>query len=165
VHYKLGGKRQIAREVSPQMLSHLKRLREYFGNSRASRIGGRDIEQFIAQLNGENKANATINRSLQLLSQAYSLAVSADPQKLSRAPKIEKLDESGNRPKGKFTQAEADLVAVSLPPYMADVARFAYETGARASEILQLRWTMLDGDALQVPGEITKNREPNCRRR
>jgi hypothetical protein len=37
-------------------------------------------------LKAEKKANATVNRSLQLLSQAYSYAVTSDPPKLNRAP-------------------------------------------------------------------------------
>jgi integrase len=161
-HYKRGGRRGIPREVTAQMTSHLKRVRDYFGEQRAVRVGSRDVEAFIARLKDEKRANATINRSLQLLSQAYQYAVSGDPQKLSRALKVERLDESGNRRKGKFTPTEAELVAASLPPYMSDVAKFAYETGARAGEILQLRWGHLDGDAIRVPGEITKNRDDRC---
>jgi len=157
--YARGGKSGIPREVSPQMKSHLKRLRDEFGTCRASRFGSKDVDQFVAKLRAERKANATINRSLQLLLQAYNLAVSTDPPKLNRALKIEMLDESGNRRTGKFTPAEAELIASSLPSYMRDVARFAYETGARASEILSLCWTHLDGDAIRVPWELTKNRE------
>jgi integrase len=158
-HYKRGGKKGIPREVSPQMKSHLQRLRDFFGTSRAMFVGSKDVEAFRAQLKTEKKANATINRSLQLLSQAYKYAVNSDPPKLNRALKIERLDESGNRRKGKFTPAEAEMVACSLPPYMADVARFAYETGARASEILKLHWSYVDRDGINVPGAIIKNRE------
>jgi integrase len=85
--------------------------------------------------------------------------VRVDPPKLARVITIEKFSEKGNARKGKFTPAEAELVAVNLPHYMADVARFGYQTGTRAGEILELRWTHLDGDAISVPGAITKNRE------
>src|SRR5262249_7690477 len=129
---------------SPQMESHLRRLRDYFGTCRAIRVGSRDVEAFIAQLKAEKKANATINRSLQLLSQAYRYAATTDPPKLSRALKIEKLDESANVRTGKFTPAEAEMVFASLPEYMADVARFAYETGSRAGEILKLSWSFYE---------------------
>lgn len=43
--------------------------------------------------------------------------------------------------------------------YMANVARFAYETGARAGEILKLRWSYLGRDAISVPAKDTKNRK------
>jgi integrase len=40
------------------------------------------------------------------------------------------------------------------------MAEFAYETGARAGEILKLRWTYVRGDAIEVPATETKNRKP-----
>lgn len=70
-HYKRGGKKGIPRETPPQMKSHLQPLRDFFGTSRAMRIGSSDIETFKSQLKAEKKANATVNRSLQLLSQAF----------------------------------------------------------------------------------------------
>lgn len=158
-HYRQGGKRGISREITPQMQSHLKPLRAAFGFQLAMALGTRDISAFKAKLKAEKKANATVNRSLQLLSAAYRYAVSTDPPKLARALTIELLDESGNRRKGKFTPEEAELVASSLPPYMADVARFAYQTGTRSNELRSLRWSHLDGDAIVSPGEIVKNRQ------
>lgn len=158
-HYKRGGKRGIFREVPPQMTSHLKPLREFFGTWRAIQVGSRNIEEFKSKLKAERKANATINRSLQLLGQAYNYAITSDPAKLSRAPKIERYSEQGNERKGKFTPAEAEAVFNSLPPYMADVARFAYETGHRSNEIRKLCWSYLEPDAIRVPGRIAKNRD------
>jgi len=151
-------------QASPQMTSHLKPLREFFGEFRAIQVGGRDIEAFKSQLKVAKKANATINRSLQLLSQAYSDALKSDAPKLNRAPMIKRYSEKGNVRKGKCTPAEAEAVFNSLPPYMADVARFAYETGHRFSEIRKLCWSHLEPDAIRVPGSITKNgrRMPDC---
>ena len=51
--------------------------------------------------------DATVNRSLQLLSQAYGYAVTSDPPKLNRAPKIGRYSEKGNQRKRKFSSAEA----------------------------------------------------------
>jgi len=158
-HYERGGRKAIPREVTPQMRSHLKPLRELLGTRSAMLVGSRDVEAFISELKVRQRTNATINRSLQLLAQAFRHAVNSDPPRLNRILKIELLDETGNTRKGKFSPAEAGQVAASLPPYMADVARFAYETGARAGEILALRWSYLDGDGINVPGAITKNGE------
>ena len=97
-------------EVSPQMTSHLKPLREFFSEFRAMQVGSRDIEAFKSQPKVAKKANATINRSLQLLSQAYRYALKSDPQKLNRAPMIKRYSEKGNVRKGKFTPAEAEAV-------------------------------------------------------
>jgi len=158
-YYKRGGEKGIPREVPPQMTSHLKPLREFFGTLRAMQVGSRDVEAFKSQLKAEKKANATVNRSLQLLSQAYSYAVTSDPPKLNRAPKIGRYSEKGNQRKGKFSPAEAKAIFDSLPSYMADVAEFAYETGHRSGEIRQLRWSYLEPDVIRIPGSITKNGE------
>ena len=158
-NYKRGGKRGIRREVPPQMTSRLKQLRGFFGTCRAIQVGSRDIEEFKSKLKTERKANATVNRSLQLLSQAYNYAITSDPPKLSRAPRVERYSEQGNARKGKFTPAEAEAIFNSLPPYMADVGRFAYETGHRSSEIRKLCWSHLETDAIRVPGSIAKSRE------
>ena len=103
--------------------------------------------------------DATVNRSLQLLSQAYGYAVTSDPPKLNRAPKIGRYSEKGNQRKGKFLPAEAKAIFDSLPSYMADVAEFADETGHRSGEIRQLRWSYLEPDVIRIPGSITKNGE------
>jgi len=157
-HYKRGGKKGIPREVPPQMTSHLRPLREFFCELRAVQVGSRDIEAFKAQRKAEHKANATINRSLQLLSQAYKYALKSDPPKLNRAPNIELYDEDNAR-KGKFSPAEAEAIFNSLPEYMADVARFAYETGHRSNEIRQLCWSHLEPDGIRVPASIAKGRK------
>jgi integrase len=43
---------------------------------------------------------------------------------------------------------------------MADVARWAYETGARAGEILKLKWGYISGDVISIPATDCKNRKP-----
>src|SRR5215471_17827806 len=42
---------------------------------------------------------------------------------------------------------------------MADVARFAYETGHRSNEIRQLCWSHLEPDGIRVPASIAKGRK------
>ena len=158
--YERGGKRGSPRKVSPPMRSHIERLREYFGKVCALAVTQRAVLDFCDLLKSQGKQNGTVNRSLQLLSQAFNIAASSDPPKVLRPLTITKLDESENVRTGKFTEREAQLVFSSLPPYMADVACFAYETGARVAEILKLRWTYVDGDLIRVPGKNTKNRKP-----
>jgi integrase len=157
--YKRGGKRRIRREVGPQMLSCLKRVRDYFGSMRAMEVRTGHVEGFITLLQSKHRASATINRSLELLGRAFRLAVNADPPKLARALKVPKLDERSNVRKGKFSQHEAELIFASLPDYMSDVARFAYETGTRSGEIRKLQWGYLQPDAISVPATDTKTRE------
>jgi integrase len=158
-HYRQGGKRGIRREVSPQMQSHLKRLRSFFGDRLAMGISTRDIDEFKSKLKAEWKTNATIDRALQLLRAAYRHAVRVDPPKLIRALHIELLDESHNVRKGKFTPQQAELLASILPEYLSDYCRFADLIGERSGELKQLRWSYLDRDVIRVPGEICKNRQ------
>lgn len=153
-HYKLGGKRGIPREIGPQMRSHLKPLRAFFGYNRAVAVDEIKVQEFVTLLLSKRKQNATINRSLQLLKQAYK--VSKLPCAFSN---LSLLDEGGNVRKGKFSQAEVAQLLLTLPKYLADVAEFAYETGARAGEILKLRWSYVQVDAIEVPATDTKNRK------
>jgi integrase len=156
--YKLGGKKRIPREPDAAMLSHLKRVRDYFGGMRAVAVGERQVEDFISMLKHRGYANATVNRTTQFLTQAWTIAAAVSPPKVVRPLKVERLDESDNVRKGRFTEREAEAVASSLPAYMSDAARFAYQAGSRSGETLKLRWDYLDSDAIRVPGKIVKNR-------
>ena len=55
--------------------------------------------------------------------------------------------------------AEAGLVFASLPPYLVDVAEWAYETGSRSGEIRQLAWDFLEEGGIRVPSQDTKVRK------
>jgi integrase len=159
--YRLGGKKRIPREMEPGMRSNLRSVRDYFGEKRVATVTKRHVDEFISRLKVERKSNATVNRRTQLLSQAFKIAVNADPPKVLRPLAITKLDESDNLRKGKFTEQEAQLVfSRSLPDYLVDVGRFAYEVGSRRKELLNLRWSYDKGDAIEVPREDTKTRKP-----
>jgi hypothetical protein len=111
VEYKRGGRKGTPREVNAQMQSHLKRVREYFGAMRAMAVHKQHVNGFIEILKAERKQNATVNRSLQLLGQAYKLAVTADPPILSRALTVPKLEENNVR-KGKFSNDEPEAISL-----------------------------------------------------
>ena len=109
--YRLGGTRGIPREPDRSMLSHLKRVRNYFGGMRAVRLSERQVQDFILLLKARNYANATVNRATQLLAEAFAIAAAANPPKVLRPLRIQKLDETENVRKGKFTEREAEAVA------------------------------------------------------
>jgi len=67
-------------------LSHIKPLREHFGDWRAVDINYRAIEAYITKRRENEKANATINRELELLRRALRLA--HDRQLLPSIPKV-----------------------------------------------------------------------------
>lgn len=142
---------------SAQFKSHLKTIRAHFGDWLAVNVTSDAVDAFIeAQLEAEYKP-ATVNRSTQLLGQAFKLAV--EGKKLNGAPHIRHLSEAGNVRQGFFGVLEFQAVESNLPVYLKDYARFAYLTGWRKSEIASLRWSDVDGDVIRLRGENSKNGE------
>src|SRR5262249_4884973 len=90
------------------------------------------------------KANATINRELELLRRALRLA--HDRQLLPSIPKVRVLTENNTR-QGFFERPDLEAVVAALPDSLRDFIRFAYLTGWRKGEIISLRWTDVDRDA------------------
>jgi integrase len=148
VDYKLNGK------DSPSFKSHLKPLREYFENVPAVDVSAEDVDAFITKRLATAKP-ATVNRSTQLLGQAYSLAITR--KHLSSAPHIRHLSEKGNVRRGFFTDTEFCAVQSNLPRYLQDFARFGYLTGWRRGEIASLRWEDVHGDEIRLRPENSKN--------
>jgi integrase len=125
-------------------LSHIKPLREHFGDWRAMDINFRAIEAYITKRQDDKKANATINRELELLRRALRLA--HDHELLPAIPKVKSLTENNTR-QGFFERADLEAVVAALPEYLRDFTRFAYLTGWRKGEIVSLRWSDVDRDA------------------
>jgi integrase len=126
------------------VLSHLKPLRDHFGDWRAVGITFRAIEAYITKRREDEKSNATINRELELLRRALRLA--HDRQLLPSIPKVRVLPENNTR-QGFFERPDLEAVVAALPAYLRDFTRFAYLTGWRKGEIISLRWTDVDRDA------------------
>ena len=157
--YKLRGKE------SPQFRAHLKPVRDYFGDWRAVEVTAEAVDRFISELlegdpdspasEKRPKAPATINRSTQLLAQAYKLAL--ERRRLSNAPVIRHLSEGGNARQGFFSDAEFRALLDHLPEYLRDFTGFGYLTGWRKGEIASLRWEDVDGDVIRLRAENSKN--------
>jgi hypothetical protein len=112
---------KLRKKDSPQFKAHLKPIREYFGTWRALEVTAEAVDKFITELL-QSKAPATVNRSTQLLTQAYQLAI--DRRRLSSVPSIRHLSEKGNERQGFFTDLEFRKVVEHLPVYLQDFARF-----------------------------------------
>jgi integrase len=125
-------------------LSHLKPVRDHFGDWRALDINFRAIEGYIAKRREDGKANATINRELELLRRALRLA--HDRQLLPSIPKVRVLAENNTR-QGFFERPDLEAVVAALPDDLRDFTRFAYLTGWRKGEIISLKWGDVDRDA------------------
>jgi integrase len=143
------------RTNSPQFEAHLKHICKHFEGWRALELDTEHVETFKREREERGAAPATINRSTQLLKQAYKLAV--ERKKLSFIPVITRLPESGNVRKGFFSEAEFRAVARHLPEYLKDFATFAYHSGMRRGEIASLLWEDVDGDVIRLRAENAKN--------
>ena len=149
--YKLRG---IA---SPQFNSHLRHVREHFGVTRAIEITAAKIDAYIEDRLASGARPATINRSTQLLGQAFKLAV--ERKELTSAPKPRHLSEKDNARQGFFAEREFRAVMQNLPDYLQDFALFAYLVGWRKGEIASLAWADVDGDCIRLRAENSKNGE------
>ena len=92
---------------STQNMSNLDRVRRDFGGQRATALDAEEIDQYVEKRRGEGAAPASINRTLQLLGQAFRLAIQR--KRLTGAPYIRHLSEKGNVRQGFFCDAEFSL--------------------------------------------------------
>jgi integrase len=150
--YKLRGK------VSPQFKTHLKQIRRHFNYWRAVDITAEAVDKYISARLEQGSAPATINRSTQLLAQAFKLVI--ERRHLSNAPRIRHLSEKGNERRGFFTDGDFRRLRQTLREDLRDYCEFGYLTGWRKGEIASLRWEDIDGELLELRGEYAKNKEP-----
>ena len=154
-------------KMGPTVTSHLKPIRAAFEDLAALAVTAERIDKYIQeqlaprQEGAETipgKAAATVNRGTQLLGQAFRLAVKRG--RLPFLPPVRHLSEVGNVRRGFFERAEFEAVVNALPDdYVRDFCRFAYHTGWRKGEISALRWADVDGEAVRLRGEDSKNRQ------
>ena len=114
-------------KLSAQNASNLKRADTDFGKYRATALTPKQIEDYANARQAASDAKASVNRTTQLLSQAYRLAVKRG--ELHRVPHFTRLDESDNVREGFFEPAEFYAVHSHLPEYLKDFAEFAFITG------------------------------------
>lgn len=142
---------------SPQFRAHLKHVLDYFGAWRAVEVTAEAVDKYISARQEAGSAAATINRSTQLLAQAFKMAI--ERKHLTSAPQIRHLSEKGNARQGFFADADFHALTEKLPEYLRDFVRFGYSTGWRKGEIASLRWSDVEGDVVRLRGENAKNGE------
>ena len=133
-------------------------LKESFRGMRATDITTDKIKAHVEKRMQEGLSNASINRELAVLKRMFSLGVQNTPPKVNLIPYIPMLKESNTR-KGFFEFEEYLALKDALPHYLKPIVTFAYHTGWRAGEILNLTWDKIDlkqGIISLNPGE-TKN--------
>ena len=138
--------------------AHLKPVRSFFSLDRAVDVGTDQIRRFIESRRAEEKADATVNRSLQAMRAAYRLAWKEE--RISRVPHFPMLNESNNVRQGFFEGDELRAVIANLPDPINDVTLFAYLTGWRKGEVLSLKWALVDRTEKEVRLQTSKNGRP-----
>ncbi len=117
-------------------------LRAVFGGWEAMRITTEAIRDYQRARRTTGAAAATVNRETSALSRMFHLGVRA--ARLAQRPIFpERLDENGPR-QGFFEHDEYEAVRRHLPRPYQDVLDFAYFSGWRKREILELRWDEVD---------------------
>lgn len=148
---------KLRSKATPPVFSHLRAIRQDFGDSRAIHLTEEAIDRYVASCLEQGTAPATVNRRLQLLGHAFRLAVRR--KVLSFAPMIRRLSEVGNARQGFFEDGDFNALVEHLPDYLKDFARFGYLTGWRKGEIASLGWADVDrkGRVIRLRPEASKN--------
>jgi len=148
---------ELRSKNSVQNLSHIARMKADFGDYLAVAITPEKVDAYIERRLAANDRPASINRTTQLLSQAFGLAVRRGT--LAKAPFVRHLSEAGNARQGFLGEKEVEAVIAHLPADLRDFTRFAFLTGWRKGEIASLTWADLDGATIRLRGEHSKNGE------
>jgi integrase len=152
--YKANGRRSLI-DLEGKLRLH---LLPFFGEARASAITTADIRRYVTRRQAEEATNGTINRELTAIKRAYSLAVQAG--KILSKPHVPMLKENNVRT-GFFERSHFESIRFHLPEDLQPVSTFAYITGWRKSEILNLQWPQVDFQAgfVRLEPGTTKNDE------
>jgi len=140
-------------------------LKRFFGGMRASSITTAQINAYIVKRKGETTrrggppANATINRELEVLKRAFTLAKNSTPPKAHQVPYISLLRENNAR-EGFIDREDYRILKAALPSYLKPVLTTGYFTGMRLGELLNLRWPQVDLNrrSIRLEASDTKNR-------
>jgi integrase len=153
-HYETTGERQLGE--AKRRLAH---LTPFFAGRRLAAISGADVTAYVAQRQGAEAANGTVNRELGVLGKMLRLAYRNN--KLMRVPAYSLLKEAPPR-EGFFEPEQYEAVRRQLPDDLKVVVTIAHTVGWRVpSEILTLERRQLDLEAgtLRLDPGRTKNRD------
>ena len=133
-------------------------LRATFGGQPATVMTTEAIRSYQRTGLAAGAAAATVNRETSALSRMLQLAIQAGALD-HRSVCPERLEERGPR-QGFFEHADYEAVRRHLPPAYQDVLDFAYYSGWRKREILELRWSEVDegGGVVRLSPERSNTR-------
>ena len=126
---------------------HAKPIRGALGALPVNHLSPAHVKRFIETRLAEKRKPATVNRETGVLGQALRLAQRRGI--INSYPYIPHLKERNVR-EGFFEPDQFEALAATLPPVIADIARFGFLSGWRKEEILSLRWDQVDRQHREV---------------
>ena len=141
--YQIHGRKSL-----PALRSHLRHVRLFFAMDRALVVSPTLLRKYITTRQEAGAASATINRELEGLQRAFSLAMESGL--LATAPKFPSLREDNAR---QGFLEKADFYAIMAKLSDADVRDFCewfYWTGMRPGEIQSLTWASFDKETWTI---------------
>ena len=147
-----------------QLRAHLKHIKAYFGNDRALEVTPARVGAYMELRLHEGAANATVNREVEGLQRAFTLAV--EQEVLTTMPHFKSLPEWNAR-QGFFERADFERMLPrltmrgKLDTDLQDYVSWCFHTGMRAGETKSLTWADFDveGQTIRLHAKDSKNRK------
>lgn len=146
----------------PKASYYIARLRQHFGAKRAEQLDTAAVQRFQAECQEIGLADATVNRHCEILRQAYRLAFTRTPPKITRLPYIPLLKVTNARQGFLGADDFAKILRAVEDADLRDYLEWFWWTGMRPKEIAQLEWTMFDRETwtLNLSPKAAKTRHP-----
>ena len=138
----------------------LKRLRRRFKGYTVEACTGLTVSQYMADMLQDGRKAPTINREIAVLRSAFRLAYRHEL--IAKVPAIKLLPDHSVRNEF-FTRPEIEALIPCLPDYLKDVVLFAYLTGWRKGEIVNLKWANVNRSAAVIRLEPDQNKNRTVR--
>lgn len=123
---------------------HTRAVREAMGSRPVMSVGAQDIAAFVDQRKRDGMADATIDRELEFLRRAYSLAREAGT--LDYVPRVPTLTKkNSNARQGFITREVFEAILAEIPDEdFRDALEWFWHTGMRPGEFCSLTWDSVD---------------------
>ncbi len=153
--YRVNGRRSLR-----SLKGRIKHLGRFFGSFRAGAITTREIQGYVVMRQDEGASNATVNRELAVLRRMFNLAAKATPPQIGKVPYVPMLKEGPPR-QGFFELDDFLKIRDALPGHLKPLVTFAYHTGWRKSEVINLKLDQVDlhTAAVRLEPGTTKNEQ------
>jgi integrase len=113
------------------------------------------IAKYVARRHNQEKKSSTINRELAVLRAALKQA--KKHKAIKELPELPRYDEDNIRMVF-FNAEDFATFTTHLPEVLQDMVRFAYLTGWRKGQIVNLQWMDIDGEVIRLTGATVKTK-------